>query len=227
MRSFIIVLCFLVSIIAAAQEINYPVYAMISMHPLEVKKIDLSTDQTIVYLSIENQIDGGTFCADKNICIQEVSTHKKYKLVKSEGIPVCPDYYSFNSIGEVLEFKLVFPKLQSLPKYINLVEDCKQSCFYLKGIILDEQINKDISLAYKHYKNEDLDLAYHTFKTIIRNNPDYNFGFMHYSLIHILVEKNELIEARKWYNIILKSNFEDKAELLENIRTQSFYSQLN
>lgn len=225
-RNIITFLFLLTPLFLFAQEINYPVYAMISMHPLEVKKVEQTTVHTVIYLSIENQIEGGTFCADKNIYIQDLSNNQKHQLNKSEGIPVCPDSYSFNYIGEILEFKLIFPKLQSLPDYINLIEDCDQSCFYLKGIILDEKTNNEISLAYKHYKNGNLDLAYLTFKTVIKNNPDYNFGFMHYSLIHILAEKNELDEAREWYNIILNSNFEDKTELLENIKTEPFYIHL-
>ena len=51
----------------------------------------------------------------KNTYIQTLDG-KKYKVLKSEGIPLSPDVYNFNKKGETVTFCLTFPKL---PDYIN------------------------------------------------------------------------------------------------------------
>ena len=51
----------------------------------------------------------------KNTYIQTLDG-KKYKVLKSEGIPLAPDVYNFNKKGESMTFCLTFPKL---PDYIN------------------------------------------------------------------------------------------------------------
>lgn len=209
-----------------AQQISNPAFAMLSQHPLKILKIEISEENTTIHLSIENQIVNGNFCADKNIFIQDLVSNKKYKLIKAQDIPVCPASYRFNYIGEVLNFKLVFPKIDSTVKYINLIEDCNQACFYIKGIMLDQKTNNDLSLAYNYFKDGKLELAYQTFKIALKNNPEYNFGFIHYSMIHVLIEKNDFPAAKKLYTEIINSNFEDRLELIEKLKKQRFYNRL-
>lgn len=129
------------------ESVNFAV----STHPMKVNKIEMGTNQTKVEIAIENQIQSGSFCADKKIDIQDVIGKSKIHLIKAEGIPVCPSNYQFTYIGEVLTFQLYFPKLKSSTKYINIIENCDQYCFSIKGIILDNEMNKEINMGYDYY----------------------------------------------------------------------------
>jgi hypothetical protein len=86
----IAVICFNFGIIA--QVIEKPNFALAS-HPMTIGKIEFIANQTVVSLSIENQSETGSFCADRNIYIQDVIKNTIYKLIQSKGIPVCPDNY--------------------------------------------------------------------------------------------------------------------------------------
>lgn len=71
----------IISILSFSQQLVYPNFALAS-HPMKVTKISTSANKTIISLSIENQIEAGSFCADKNIFAQDVLTGKKYRLKK-------------------------------------------------------------------------------------------------------------------------------------------------
>lgn len=207
-----------------AQQLINPNFALAS-HPMKVTKITHTTNETIIGLSIENQIEAGSFCADKNIFVQDVLTGKKYRLKKSEGIPVCPSNYQFTYIGEVLNFSLYFPKIGA-KKFITLVEDCNQYCFSIKGIVLDNDMNQSINLGYDYYAKGKLDFALEAFKMTVNEHSDYPFGIYYLNLIQIYAEKNDYASAKEWYNKIINSDFLDKKELIDRLKKESYYSHL-
>lgn len=221
----ILFLVFASPLLIFAQQITSPNFALAS-HPMKVVKIETINNQTVIELSIENQSESGTFCADKNIYIQDLKNNKKYKLIKSSGIPVCPANYIFTFVGEVLTFQLFFPKLSADVKYINLVEDCDQYCFSIKGIVFNEEMNKDINLGYEYYYQGKLDFALHAFKLSVENNTDYPFALNHFNIIQILAEKYDFESAKKWYHKIVNSNFQDKDELISRLKAQPYYQNL-
>lgn len=208
-----------------SQQIVNPNFAMAS-HPMKITKIESIDNQTIIELTIENQTDNGNFCADKNIYVQDLGNKKKFQLIKSTGIPVCPDRYSFNFVGESLTFKLYFPKLSGETKYLNLIENCDQYCFSIKGIILDSEMNQSIDLGYNYYSSGKLDFALQAFKQAIEKRTNYPFGFIHLNIIQILAEKNDFTGAKLWYNKILNSDFQDKNEVLNRLKAEPYYSKL-
>src|SRR5512147_2810551 len=110
------------------QTIDRPNSALKSHETLEIKKIVLSESGTDVYLKIENRISKGTFCADRNIYIVYPGGEKMH-IIASDGIPVCPDTYSFKRVGEQLYFVLKFPPLEKGTGYINIIEECQDNCF--------------------------------------------------------------------------------------------------
>lgn len=221
----LIILTLFLPLVLFSQQIVSPNFALAS-HPMKINKIELTDNQTIIELTIENQTDNGNFCADKNIYIQDLGNKKKYQLIKSTGIPVCPDHYNFNFVGESLTFKLYFPKINTSTKFINLIENCNQYCFSIKGIILDEEMNKSIDLGYDYYAQGKLDFALQAFKQAIEEQTNYPFGIFHLNMIQIFVEKNDFVNAKKWYNKILTSDFQDKNEVLERLKTSPYYSKL-
>jgi hypothetical protein len=82
-----------------SQTFISPNYSLKSHATLNIIKVEARPGATIFYMSIENKIKGGTFCADKNIYII-YPDGKKSKLDSSTGIPVCPDNYKFKAPGE-------------------------------------------------------------------------------------------------------------------------------
>jgi tetratricopeptide (TPR) repeat protein len=208
-----------------SQVINKPNFAL-ATHPMTIEKVELSDNQTIVFLTIENQLETGTFCADKNIYLQDVVKKEKYKLIKTIGIPVCPENYQFTMVGETKKFQLYFPKLKPGTSYINIIEDCQQYCFSIKGIILDTDLNNEINLGYEYYAQGKLDFALASFIQTASSHIDYPFGNLYFNIIQILTEVNEIPEAKIWYKKLLSSNFVDKKEVLERLKQQYYYQKL-
>ena len=68
-RSSILTIFFFIAINGRvfSQTYNRPAIGLKSHETLEILKVDVTSDKTILYLSVENKIEGGTFCADKNI----------------------------------------------------------------------------------------------------------------------------------------------------------------
>ena len=95
-----------------SQTHNQPNIGLKNHETLEITKIAVSPEKTTIYLEIENHIEGGYFCADKNIYIT-YPDGGKVKLINAVGIPQCPDSYKFKSVGEKLQFTLTFPPLKS------------------------------------------------------------------------------------------------------------------
>jgi tetratricopeptide (TPR) repeat protein len=199
----------------------------VSTHPMKVNKIELFQNQTKIELSIENQIKDGNFCADKKIDLQDVISKNISHLIKAEGIPVCPSNYLFTYVGEVLTFNLYFPSLDSKIKYINIIENCDQYCFSIKGIILSDEMNKEINLGYDYYSKGKLDYALSAFKMALENNADYPFGFLYFNIIQIYVEKEDYSTAKIWFNKLKNSAFHDKNEVISRLKNQQFYNKIN
>lgn len=207
-----------------AQQVINPNFALAS-HPMKVTKISHTANETVIGLSIENQIETGSFCADKKIYVQDILSGKKFNLKKSEGIPVCPQTYQFSYIGEVLNFTLYFPKI-STKKYLTLVENCNQYCFSIKGIVLDKDLNESINLGYNYYSKGQLDFALEAFKQAVNKHPDYPFGLHYLNIVQIYAEKKDFSTAKVWYKKIAESNFLDKKEVLDRLKKQYYYNKL-
>ncbi|MEN8121301.1 MAG: tetratricopeptide repeat protein [Bacteroidota bacterium] len=222
---FIVVFLFVFSLVSISQTIENPNFAMAS-HPMKVTKVEYLELSTIIELAIENQLLTGSFCADKNIFVQDVISGLKFQLASSKGIPVCPASYKFKQVGEILTFQLYFPKISPAFKYLTLVEDCNNNCFSIVGIILDNEFNKEINLAYDYYEKGKLDFALAAFQQAIENHVEYPFGFLYLNVIQIFSEKGDIANAKKWYNKLKNSMFKDKQQVLARLKQQPYYKQL-
>jgi hypothetical protein len=223
--SVFVLLIFTIQSEIFSQTIEKPNFST-ATHPLMVELAELASNQLTLSLVLENQSETGYFCADKNIYVIDALTNKKYKLVQSKGIPECPDTHYFKAVGEILRFQLIFPAISPGTKYLNIVEECSPNCFSIKGLVLNKDLNKDIDLAYKSYSGGDTELALTIFQQILKNNPDYPFGNLHFNIIQIFAEKNDMTNAKTWFKTLNASNIQDKAEVINRLKQFSFYTKL-
>ena len=191
-------------------------------HPtLEIAMIEKTNSYTIVTLEVKNKSsEGDWFCADKNIYLKNSIGKEKYKLIKSENIPICPNVYSFTFVGEILKFKLYFPPIASSIKYLDLIENCNNACFYFKSIILNNDINIKIETGINFYKKKQLQEALNIFIEITKKQTDYNYGVMYFNVIKIYSVLNKTEEVDKWYAKLNSSKYVDKNRLMAELKKQ-------
>jgi hypothetical protein len=184
-----------------SQTFLKPNFALKSHETLDIIKVEAKPGATIFYMSIENRIEGGTFCADKNIYIIYPDGEKS-KLESSSGIPVCPDTYKFNTAGERLEFVLTFPPLKEGTKWIDLIEDCSDNCFSFYGISLNNTLNKRIDDAFVLAENEEPAKALISFISIAEEIDKDNRGIeglLYINIIKLARETGDGAKAEEWY----------------------------
>jgi hypothetical protein len=190
-----------------SQVFTGPNYALKSHPTLQISKIGISENETVVFLSIENQIADGSFCADRNIFLI-TPEGEKLKLIKASGIPECPESVRFKLPGEKLQFSLKFPPLKSGTKWVDIIEDCSSNCFSFYGVTLDNELNKRLdeafSLASGGKPAENIIL----FKNILDGIDKENLGIeglLYINIINAAVEAGDTAKARIWYNWLVSS----------------------
>jgi len=196
-----------VSAISLSQEITRPNFAMKSHETLDIIRVETSAQNTIIYMSVENRIPGGYFCADKNIFLLYPDGSRS-KLIKANGIPVCPDSYKFKNSGEKLDFTLVFPPLKPGTDWIDLIEDCTDNCFHFYGITLNNELNSRLDVAFAAAakgKPEDYIFLFRSILESIDNKDLGIEGSLYINIISAAVEAGDRVEAAVWYKRILSS----------------------
>lgn len=205
-----------------SQTFISPNYSLKSHETLNIVKIEARSEATLFYMSIENGIDGGTFCADRNINII-YPDGKKSKLVSSEGIPVCPDTYQFRSIGEKLEFVLTFPPLKKGTVWIDLVEQCTDNCFSFYGICLDNDLNRRIDNAFSMAENDEPMKAMGSFIAILEDVDKSNSGIeglLYINIIKLAKETGDDTMAGEWFRIFKISDAPKLVECIKYLNDQ-------
>jgi len=222
----IIILC-CYCFVNAQQIIEYPTAAEQTHQELTIVKVGLYKDSTVIDLSIENKrAQGGWFCADKNIYIENPKDHKRYNIIHSKGIPTCPSVHNFKSVGEKLLFTLTFPGIPEGTKLLNLVEDCDKSCFHFNEIILDQKLNSDIKLYSKGvelYAANNTKDAIECFIKVVEVLPEFPthvYGYSYFNLIRIYFTQGEKVTARYWYDQLDKSNLPDKQYFINALKKE-------
>ncbi|MDX9725542.1 MAG: hypothetical protein RBT38_04070 [Bacteroidales bacterium] len=184
-----------------AQTIVSPNYSLKSHETLRIIKVEIRPEAVFFHMSIENRIEGGSFCADKNISLI-YSDGKKSRLVSSSGIPVCPDTYKFRFPGEKLDFILTFPALREGAKWVDLVEECDDNCFSFYGVSLDAELNERIDAAFGLAENEQVTLALASFISIAQEVEGGNTGtegLLYINIIRLAAGSGDHKRAEEWY----------------------------
>lgn len=193
--------------IISAQSVISPNYALKSHETLEISKVELSDEHTTVYLTIENRIEGGSFCADK-IIYMLCPDGRKIFMDKSSGIPTCPDSHIFKTIGEKLDFILYFPALPQGTRWIDLIEDCSSNCFWFYGVTLDNNLNNSVNEAFSQAVLADPEDNLRIFTNLLVRIDNENTGIeglLYINIITVAIENGDIVNARVWYRRLVSS----------------------
>lgn len=197
--------------IVQSQVIELPNYAMKSHETLEIKKIVTNDKGTTFWMSIENKIQGGAFCADRNIYLAYPDGSRS-KIISSNGIPVCPDSYKFKSPGEKLDFLLVFPALKPGTEWVDLVEDCSDNCFSFYGLVTNNSLNNKIEEAFALAERKEPAGAMVGFIRIAEGSAKMNSGItplLYINIIKLARETGNTVRAAEWYQKLKLSGIKD------------------
>ncbi|HAM09576.1 MAG: hypothetical protein A2X05_13390 [Bacteroidetes bacterium GWE2_41_25] len=199
-RYLVSVLILTLAILAHSQSVLKPNYGLKSHETLEILKIETTAGTTVVYLTVENRIEKGSFCADKNIYIVD-QTGVKLKLLKASAIPVCPESYRFKSIGEKLDFRLTFPVLKSGNECVDLIEECSDNCFSFYGIVLDKNLNRELDEAFSLAEGGQSLQALEKFISLAEDNQNRNgiTALLYFNIVKLAYETGNKVKAGEWY----------------------------
>lgn len=204
----VIIFYAIITINVFSQTYIQPNTGLKSHETLELKKIEITPDKTVVSLQIENKIEGGNFCADKKVFIIYPDGSKS-KLVNAVGIPQCPDTYKFKNIGEKLEFTLTFPPLKPATDWIDIEEECASNCFHFYGVTLNNDLNKRLDEAFIIAATSDPQKNMLLFRNILETVDKQNhgiIGLLYINIISAAVEAGDKVEAAVWYKRLLSSH---------------------
>jgi hypothetical protein len=191
----------IISAVSFSQSSIQPNFGLKSHETLVINKIEATIKATTFSMTIENRIQDGKFCADKNIYMVYPDGIRS-KLISSIGIPVCPDTYKFKTIGEKLDFTLTFPPLKQGTAWIDLIEDCSDNCFHFYGITLDNNLNLKIDDAFSLAENDEPTKALISFIDIIEEIDSKNLGvegLLYINIIRIAKGTGNSTQASDWY----------------------------
>jgi (2Fe-2S) ferredoxin len=191
----------LLSDFSFSQIFIHPNFGLKSHETLVIEKVELTSIAATFFLSIENRIPNGSFCADKNIFIVYPDGTRS-KLVSSENIPVCPDTHKFKDPGEKLDFTLTFPPLKPGTEWIDLIEDCSDNCFSFYGVTLDNDLNGKIDDAFLLSGNDEPVKAMLSFIDITEAVDKKNLGiegFLYMNIIRLEKQNGNEVKAAQWY----------------------------
>jgi hypothetical protein len=200
--TFFLILSF--SISTFSQPVIKPNYGLKSHETLEILKIETTAEKTTVFLLVENRIEKGSFCADKDIYLIDQSG-KRMKLLNATGIPVCPDSYRFKSVGEKLNFTLTFPPLKAGVLCADLLEECSDNCFSFYGIVLDENLNKELDDAFIMAESGQSFKALEKFTGLAEANQNKNgiTALLYFNIIKLASETGNTVKAGDGYKKLI------------------------
>lgn len=204
-----------------AQVYDQPSFSLTSHPTLEIMSVERWEDQTVVNIRVKNQRLSGSFCFDKESFLLNSLGTEAWKLTSMEGIPACPDQHRFRSIGEVLDFSLVFPAIPDEIQYIDLVEKCEDACVSVKYILLDERMNHKIREGFELYEAGRSVAALKVFEDIMESGYDnYSpvFGTLFLYMISIHNELGQSKEARRIFNELKESAIVGREEFINTAR---------
>lgn len=222
-----LLIAFATSTFSQNRVVKDPAVAQQTHPELKINEIQFFNDSIVVFLTISNKLNsGGWFCADKNTFIEDVDQFTRRKVARANGIPWCPNSHKFTEVGETLSFSLTFPALPGEPELLNLIEQCDKACFSLKGIILDEKLNRDIRLfdeGTNYYVANQFDKALEVYYRIVEeipHKPTHVYGYSYSNIVQILWKQGKTDEALNWLKQLEMSGLPNSRYFIENIKKE-------
>lgn len=117
-----------------AQCYPFPEFQSRNNQTVEIEKITVNEQYTIVEMVIKNEIKHSYRMAFDVICmmphtyLKDKETGVKYRMIKTEKIPNCPAERYLES-GEIHRFKLYFPAISKRTQILDLIEPHAESGF--------------------------------------------------------------------------------------------------
>lgn len=207
-----------------AQEIIQPNYGLKNPETIEVIRVRITTAQTLVDMSIQNQVSGGYFCIDENTYL-EYGRGNKLKMKSVSGLPLCPSKYEFSSIGEKVYFTLVFDKLPEGVECFDIVEYCGDNCFSILAINLDEDINEKINKAFNSMDRLEAEKAIEIFRELLPSLQSSGHGLtgsIYLNLVELLAANKRDDELRQLLNDFKTASMPHKQRYLEILRNLGY-----
>ena len=228
-----LILVFIFSSVTSGQEIIAPIVKVKSHPTLEIDKIILTKDSTVFFMSIKNKLDsGGYFCVNRDVFINAPGSQLKYDMIKSTGIESCPKVHKFKYAGETVSFRLTFPPLPSSFKEVDMIENCDDNCFYLKGIVLDQQLNDEMKIFEKAimlFREGKKKQAVNQFKYITDNSKyikEKHYTYSLYIVPLLYYELGDYEAAKSAYYKIKNSDIEQKEYFINRLKSNEFFNSI-
>lgn len=212
----------LITLTIAAQAFIQPNYGLKSHETLIINKLETSEKATVIMLSVENRIAGGSFCVDKNTYIV-YPDGTRIRMISATGIPFCPETHLFSAPGEKLNFTLTFPPLKKVPEWIDIIEDCSENCFHFYGVTLDNDLNRKINDAFRHAEGDDILKAMISFIDILEETDQKNLGsegLLYVNIISLAGEAGNPGQAAGWYRKFINSGAPRLQEYIKFLNDQ-------
>jgi hypothetical protein len=136
--SIFLAVVFFINASVLGQTVYNPSFLSTDEASLTIDKIELGSYNTIIYCthkSPDYYNKGGWVRIQPEIILKDSYGNRRYKLLKAEGIPLYPDKFNYSYSGQTLSFRLIFPKLASDIKRIDMIECVNdKNCFNVYGL---------------------------------------------------------------------------------------------
>ncbi len=189
-KIFIGIVLVCIFIVSKAQSHFEPNYALKTPQTLEIINIDLQEDAIVIKLSIENKVEGGYFCVDRETYLT-TEAGQRQKLNLLSGLPFCPKQYKFKREGEIKYITMSFPPMEEGTQWMDLIEECGEGCLAVYGICLDRRINSEINICFRDMKkgrNADAINRFESLKSELKDSNNPILGSIYLNLISLYKE---------------------------------------
>ncbi len=194
-----------------AQTVYNPNVAIRPIPTLSVYKVEMLENSTAITFRIINSNQLPPFSlSSKNIILRKVSDTMDLPLIRSENASFLPEKHIFSYKDEIYEFTLVFGGLIQPAKYIDVIEMTPERSFYVQGIILDKDLNTEITLGFRAYQLGDISGALQNFINVAEMDLYFEYGLAYFNILYILSQQNRWAEAKEWYEKYKNRFFYDK-----------------
>ncbi len=199
-----------------AQVVYNPNVAIRPIIGMSVYKVELTDTSTVVTVRLKNQNQLAPFSIrSKNLILRKSGEQDAVRLIKSKKAPFYPQKHVFSFKDEILDFVLYFPALEKPVKYIDVQEEGMDKKFFLQGIILDPDMNREIAKGFKASRIGDIDQALIHFINFAEMDMYFEYGIAYVNIIYLLAQQKRWAEAKEWYEKFQERFFYDK-KLLSN-----------
>ena len=210
-RTGIILLLFFVSQLVVGQVVYNPNIAIKPIPTLSVYKVEMLENSTLITFRIINSSQLPPFSlSSRNIVLRKVSDTMDLRMTRSKNARFHPDKHIFSYKDEIYEFTLEFGGLIQPVKYIDVIEMTPEREFYVQGIIIDKDLNAEITRGFRAYQLGDTEGALNHFINFAEMDLYFEYGMAYFNILYILSQQARWAEAKEWYDKFKNRFFYDK-----------------